>query len=810
MRRHHFVVVSFGLLGISGVVWRTTGQEEVVQPAAERQVQARTPRSAQTLNIQGAQGPSTPDAQDPGAWLDEELMVRARSGVDLAQLAQDYGTRLRRAPGHGGYAAMLVPPGQTRDGLMQALEEDARVADVARMGRVVGAGSSKGDCSKTSSSPRASDYQWHLNSADVDTSGDYSGILVAVLDTGVAYENYSDSSGTYVQAQSLSGTSFVAPYDFVNDDAHPNDDNQHGTHITSVIASDGAVMGVAPGASILPVKVLNADNSGAEIDLVDAIYHAVDNGADVINMSLTFSAAYTPSSAMREALEYAADAGVVMVAAGGNDSTQMGLFPASSPLVIGVGASSLKNKKGDLELSWYSNLSPALDLMAPGGDVTQDKNKDGYADGVLAETFDPSDPSDLGYWFYAGTSQAAAIVTGAVVQLLDAGLSGGEEVRVALQQGADDNYGSKAFLNGGGAGDVQVGGAVDVAEHAVSHGSTLASDPIFVTLMPYLEDAKGDKVRPALRLNAVNGDGSPVSSGTRLVGTLWTADGESTYWCKTDSKGVCTAYADKVKAVDRSGAELPLAYGFTVDAVVDGSNNLSQAPMAALWVTPELVWWTEAMDVSGVLEDHLIAVWWQAEKDPDLGKLAEAFSVADLGTGRATLPAAVLFNETAVAGIASWDTVAVDLDGTGLTTDPLGIGPILLPRLTLDMSSYSGGGLTTDPLGFTTLKLLTFSGSGLTTDPLGFKPPSMYDLSLRGSGLTTDPLGVGTPLLKLSSGTLSSGSLSSYAMGDLIAAGGWLAGAEYQAASLLLSSGAVVDLGASATLSTGGLSSVEF
>lgn len=810
MHRRRLVWTTAGLLGLLLAVYTadTTGPAPT-SPAGD----SAAPRAVAPLRAPLRVVDALPAANPAGpqAWLADELLLRVRPGEDPARVAADHGATLRRAPGRSGLAPVRVPAGQDRDALLAALDADPRVLSASRAGRIQGAGGrgASGSAAAGGSAVTAVDYEWHLDAADVDTSGTYAAWVVAVLDTGVAYETYHDGSTTYAQATSLAGSSFVAPYDFVNDDAHPNDDNQHGTHIASVIASCGDVVGVAPGATLMPVKVLNADSEGSEADLVEALYHAVDNGADVINMSLTFSAGYAPSVEMREALEYAADSGVILVAAGGNDASQLPLFPASSPLVIGVGASSLKSKSGKLDTTWYSNLSPALDLVAPGGDLTQDKNKDGYPDGILAETFDPADPTDLGYWFYAGTSQSAAIVSGAVVQLLDAGLGDAEEVRVALQQGADNNYGSRSFLDGGSAGDLQVDGAVAVAQSALSSGVPLADDTAFVTVLPYLTDAKGDQVRPSVRLLAVDGNGDPLGTGLRVVGTLWTAEGEETFWCKPDAQGVCTARFDKEDVYDDDGDAAPMAWGITVDAVVDTGTNTSRPAFSGLFVTPELVWWVEAMDAAGVLEDHLLAVWWQAEKDATLGWLAESFAVSDLSTGRASPPTALLFNEAVIEAVASWDSVAVDLDAAGLATDPLGIGPILLPRLTLDLSSFSGGGLATDPLGFTSLKLLTFYGSGLATDPLGFRPPSLFDLSMRGSGLATDPLGIGTPFLQLSTGTLSSGSLSGTAMGTLIGSGGWLAGAEYPAASLLLSTGALDVGGESITLSTGGVGGSE-
>ena len=144
-------------------------------------------------------------------------------------------------------------------------------------------------------------YQWHLDNPEYgginseeawalnhQTPGQ--GVIVAVLDTGVAYENYGSQ---YLQAPDLAQTSFVPTedcWDFANSDAHPNDDNGHGTHVTGTIAQSTGnnlgVAGVAYKATIMPVKVLDNSGSGTVQWITDGIYWATDHGAQVINMSL--------------------------------------------------------------------------------------------------------------------------------------------------------------------------------------------------------------------------------------------------------------------------------------------------------------------------------------------------------------------------------------------------------------------------------------------------------------------------------------------------------------------------------------------
>lgn len=297
-------------------------------------------------------------------------------------------------------------------------------------------------------------YQWHLDNAsgsgveaeqawDV-TSG--AGAVIAVVDTGVAYEDYGK---TYKKAPDLAQTIFVPGYDFVNNDAHPNDDNGHGTHVTGTLAQSTnnalGVAGLAYSASIMPVKVLSKTGSGTYSNVALGIRWAADNGAKVINMSLGGPA---DSQTLRDAVAYAYTKGVMIVAAAGNDGTAVLSYPAAyNDYVIAVGAT-----RYDKALSYYSNYGSGLDIVAPGGDLTVDQNSDGYKDGVLQQTFSRS-PKSFGYYFYQGTSMAAPHVSAAAALVLttpissayDANLNGvwePSEVQNKLQTTAKDLGGS--------------------------------------------------------------------------------------------------------------------------------------------------------------------------------------------------------------------------------------------------------------------------------------------------------------------------------------------------------------------------------
>lgn len=286
--------------------------------------------------------------------------------------------------------------------------------------------------------------QWNLEKInvaaawDVDTreplyGGDPS-IVVAVIDTGVAYESYVDGSKTYGAAPDFSLTHFVAGYDFVNDDTHPNDDNGHGTHVAATIAESTnnavAASGIAFQTSVMPIKVLDHNGDGDTSDVVSAVNFAVDNGADVINLSLGSS---TPSQALFDAVQRARSAGVVVVAATGNESAE-GIKPIAYPAAYDGVVAVTALARTDTRAS-YANTGTGVTLAAPGGDGS---------DYILQQTFSnldvnnlPKDYTTFGVVGYQGTSQAAPHVSGAAALLLAQGASPGA-VKNLLQSTATD------------------------------------------------------------------------------------------------------------------------------------------------------------------------------------------------------------------------------------------------------------------------------------------------------------------------------------------------------------------------------------
>jgi serine protease len=285
-------------------------------------------------------------------------------------------------------------------------------------------------------------YQWHfdeVNAAAAWSSSIGSGTVVAVIDTGV-------TSGPYDGINNI-----VSGYNFVSSSSNAADDNGHGTHVAGTIAqasnNSAGVAGLAYGADIMPIKSLDSSGSGYTSDVVAGINWAVSNGADVINMSLG-SSSYSSSEAT--AVLNAWQAGVFVAAATGNSYSNTVEYPAAYTGAVAVGATAYAGS-----LPAYSNTGSAIDLVAPGGNTSVDANGDGYADGVLQETFSGSSWS---YYFFQGTSMATPHVAAAAAMLMANGATN-EEALDALEATAFD-LGSTGWDSSHGWGLIQVDDAL--------------------------------------------------------------------------------------------------------------------------------------------------------------------------------------------------------------------------------------------------------------------------------------------------------------------------------------------------------------
>jgi len=209
-------------------------------------------------------------------------------------------------------------------------------------------------------------YQWNLRKIGTDQSWtfnkDASGVVVAVIDTGV------DLTHPDIEPHIASGYNVIKPED------QPEDDVGHGTHVSGVISAlvnnRLGVAGMTWSSRILPVKVLDETGSGSTYAVAQGIIWATDHGAKVINMSL---GNYATSSFLHDAIKYAYDKDVVLIAASGNDNTDRPSYPAYYPEVFAVAASDSNNNRAS-----FSNYGDYIDVTAPGVNIASTYPKNQY------------------------------------------------------------------------------------------------------------------------------------------------------------------------------------------------------------------------------------------------------------------------------------------------------------------------------------------------------------------------------------------------------------------------------------------------
>jgi len=377
----------------------------------------------------------TADIPEPHAWSQSEIIVKFNEGVEPNArdgMLQQHACSVLRTCEYEDVHLVRIPEGAAPEDMVSDFVEHESV-QYAELDYQVHVFFVPDD-------PYFR-YQWNLyNKAtggigmekawDIER-GDPK-VIIAVLDSGVAFEDY----GVYKRAPDLAENHFVTGYDFVNRDDHPNDDNGHGTHVTGTIAQSTnnrvGVAGVAFGCSVMPVKIIDANGLGDYFTIAEGIYFAVNHGARVINLSL---GARGSSITLEDALKSAYQRGVTVVCSAGNDYQNGNpvIYPAAcDSYCIAVGATRYDNHRAP-----YSSTGPHLDVMAPGGDMSVDQNTDGYPDGIVQQTFSV-DPGDFAYYFLQGTSMAAPHVSGLAGLLISHGVATPDDVREAIEQTAKD------------------------------------------------------------------------------------------------------------------------------------------------------------------------------------------------------------------------------------------------------------------------------------------------------------------------------------------------------------------------------------
>ncbi|MEW8970702.1 MAG: S8 family peptidase [Mesobacillus sp.] len=263
-------------------------------------------------------------------------------------------------------------------------------------------------------------YQWNLPVIGTEqgwnvTRGNEE-VQIAIVDTGVDLD-HPDLRNRLVKG-----------YNVIDEKSEPDDDNGHGTHVAGIIASETnnnqGVAGMTWFSKIMPVKVMGAKGYGTTFDIAKGIVWAVDQGADVINLSL---GNYQPSKVLEEAVRYAYENNVVMVSAAGNDASNQPTYPSAYPEVLSVAAVDYNGNRAS-----FSNYGDYIDIAAPG-------------------VYIPSTYFNEQYAALSGTSMAAPHVAGlaALIKSANPGLKSSQVIRIIKnsaidlgEQGKDINFGN--------------------------------------------------------------------------------------------------------------------------------------------------------------------------------------------------------------------------------------------------------------------------------------------------------------------------------------------------------------------------------
>lgn len=428
-----FVVLAI-VAGAFGASFSARAFDGGVQPTPTPTPNVATPAADQ---IPRESAIFTPDGKIiPDGFRSYQMIIRVKKDADPAVVAARWGVQVLGWLPEVRLALLgLVDVPDTRI-MLDPVAKDPDI-DIVEVNSITKAPEARSAVNFSTQLPTgiSPDYAYPLTGASDTTCVDGSGVTVAVVDTGIDM-NHPDFAGK------ISPDAYNALNDTndASETANGIDDNNdgivdamygHGTHVAGIIAR------VAPGATILPIKALNDEGIGDAYALTAAIIYATDHGADVINLSLSSP---IDSDAVEVGIKYAEDAGVVIVAATGNDNTDTPKqYPAASEGVIGVAATGPDDVK-----SPFSNYGPDISISAPGTDI---------------ESALPGGT----YGVASGTSMATPFVAGAIALLIQKEPSlSSEAIRaIVLQAAASIDAENPNYVDLLGSGRLDISAAVD-------------------------------------------------------------------------------------------------------------------------------------------------------------------------------------------------------------------------------------------------------------------------------------------------------------------------------------------------------------
>jgi len=276
------------------------------------------------------------------------------------------------------------------------------------------------------------DYMMELSLNQLVSLPNNKTIIVAVIDSGVDYNHEDLRDSIYINQQEEPSNGIDDDNNGYIDDRYGysfsgissgngsplvTDDLGHGTHIASIIAAKPnnriGISGVSRGVKVLPIRIFDDQGNGNQVDAAAAIRYAVDQGADIINCSWGF---FQVNTILKEAVQYALNKGVIVVAAAGNANSYIPEYPASLDGVITIGSVGSNGQK-----STFSSYGDHIDFMIRGQQILA---------AVPGNAYD----------YQSGTSQSTAIVSGIIGALLSARPElTGDDIYHYLQQSTESD-----------------------------------------------------------------------------------------------------------------------------------------------------------------------------------------------------------------------------------------------------------------------------------------------------------------------------------------------------------------------------------